>query len=35
MMCENMKNQPGIMKKNVVKGRKVLLLKNHLTYKLN
>ena len=35
MMCENMKNQLGIMKKNVVKGRKVLLLKNHLTYKLN
>ena len=22
MMCENMKNQPGIMKKNVFKGRK-------------
>lgn len=21
-MCENMKNQPGIMKKNVFKGRK-------------
>lgn len=23
MMCENMKNQPGIMKKNVFKGKKV------------